>query len=75
MLGFSAQAAYACNKNPISLRDLKGAYAINALIDAHSDDPAFGYRFLSDELKRAASGSGNGARGNCVPRRNCDPAP
>jgi putative transposase len=26
---------------------------INALVDAHGDDPAFGYRFLADELERA----------------------
>jgi transposase InsO family protein len=53
VLGFSAQAFYAWSKNPVSLRDLEDAYAINALIDAHGDDPAFGYRFLADELERA----------------------
>ena len=53
VLGFSAQAFYAWNKNPTSCRDLEDAYAINALIDAHGDDPAFGYRFLADELERA----------------------
>ena len=40
--GFSTQAFYAWNKNAVTLRDLEDAYAINALIDAHGDDPAFG---------------------------------
>jgi len=33
--------------------ELEDAYLTNALIDAHADDPEFGYRFLSDELERA----------------------
>ena len=53
VLGFSTQAFYSWNKNPVSRRDLADAYAINVLIDAHGDDPAFGYRFLADELERA----------------------
>ena len=53
MLGFSTQAFYAWRKDPVPARDLEDAYAINALIDAHADDPAFGYRFLADELERA----------------------
>lgn len=53
VLGFSVQEFYARNKNPISCWDLEGAYAINALIDAHGDYLAFGYRFLADELERA----------------------
>lgn len=53
LLGFSAQAYYAWSKNPVSARDWHDAHLINALIDAHHDDPAFGYRFLADELARA----------------------
>jgi len=53
VLGFSTQAYYAWCKDPVPQRDLEDAYAINALIDAHADDPAFGYRFLADELERA----------------------
>ena len=53
VLGFSTQAYYAWLKRPISSRDLDDAHVINALIDAHGDDPAFGYRFLADELERA----------------------
>lgn len=53
VLGFTTQAYYAWLANPVSPRDLEDAYLTNALIDAHGDDPAFGYRFLSDELERA----------------------
>ena len=53
VLGFTTQAYYAWLANPVSPRELEDAYLTNALIDAHGDDPAFGYRFLSDELERA----------------------
>lgn len=53
VLGFTTQAYYAWVANPVSPRELEDAYLTNALIDAHGDDPAFGYRFLSDELERA----------------------
>ena len=53
VLGFTAQAYYSWLANPVSERDLHDAYLTNALLDAHRDDPAFGYRFLADELERA----------------------
>jgi putative transposase len=53
VLGFSTQGYYAWLAHPVSARDLTDAYVTNALIDAHGDDPAFGYRFLADELERA----------------------
>lgn len=53
VLGFSTQAYYQWLVNPVSNRDLADAYLTNALLDAHRDDPAFGYRFLADELERA----------------------
>jgi hypothetical protein len=53
VLGFTAQAYYSWLANPVSDRDLHDAYLINALLDAHRDDPAFGYRFLADELEPA----------------------
>jgi transposase InsO family protein len=53
VLGHSRQAYYAWLTNPVSKRDLEDAYLTNALIDAHGDDPEFGYRFLTDELQRA----------------------
>jgi putative transposase len=50
VLGHSPQAYYAWTAAPISQRDLEDAYLTNALIDAHGDDPEFGYRFLADEV-------------------------
>ena len=52
VLGHSSQAYYAWLVAAVSQRDLD-AYLTNALIDAHDDDPEFGYRFLADELERA----------------------
>jgi transposase InsO family protein len=49
-LGFSKQAFYAWKKNPVSDRDWADAHLINAAVDIHHDDPAFGYRFIADEL-------------------------
>jgi putative transposase len=53
VLGHSRQAYYAWLASPVSQRDLDDAHLTNALIDAHADDPEFGYRFLADELERA----------------------
>lgn len=53
VLGHSTQAYYAWATNPVSDRDLEDAYLTNVSIDAHDDDPEFGYRFLADELERA----------------------
>lgn len=53
VLGFTTQAFYKWRRNPCSNRDLDDAYLTNALIDAHRDDPEFGYRFLADELEHA----------------------
>src|SRR5690242_2900143 len=50
VLGFSKQAFYAWRANPVSQRDWDDAHLINAAIDVHHDDPAFGYRFIADEL-------------------------
>ena len=50
VLGYSRQAYYAWAAAPVSQRDLTDAYLTNALIDAHGDDPEFGYRFLADEV-------------------------
>ena len=53
VLGFSPQAFYKWRAQPCSDRDLDDAYVTNALVDAHSEDPEFGYRFLTDELEAA----------------------
>jgi len=53
VLGHSTQAYYAWLADPISPREFEDAYLTNALIDAHEDDPEFGYRFLADEVEPA----------------------
>jgi putative transposase len=50
VLGFSTQAFYKWRKDPVSQRDWDDAQLINTARDIHADDPAFGYRFISDEL-------------------------
>lgn len=50
VLGFSKQAYYAWKAAPVTRRDLDDAYLINAALDIHRDDPAFGHRFITDEL-------------------------
>ena len=50
VLGFSTQAFYKWRKAPFTQRDWDDAHLINAARDIHADDPAFGYRFIADEL-------------------------
>jgi len=50
VLGFSAQAFYKWKRQPVTDRDWDDAHLINAALDIHHDDPAFGYRFIADEL-------------------------
>jgi transposase InsO family protein len=58
VLGFSAQAFYKWRAKPCCDRDLDDAYLANAIHDVHADDPAFGYRFISDELEAAGHRAG-----------------
>jgi transposase InsO family protein len=60
VLGFSTQAFYKWQANPICERDWDDAHLVNAIIDIHGDDPEFGYRFISDELERAGHDVGEG---------------
>ena len=60
VLGFSRQAFYAWQHQPVSDRDLVDAYLTDAALAVHGDDPEFGYRFVADELK--ASGHSAGER-------------
>jgi putative transposase len=53
VLGFSTQAFNKWRRNPVSQRDWDDAHLMNAALDIHGDDPAFGYRFIADELKDA----------------------
>lgn len=50
VLRFCKQAFYRWKANPVSQRDWDDAHLINAAYDIHHDDPAFGYRFIADEL-------------------------
>ncbi len=53
VLGFSKQAYYAWRRDPVSRRDWENAHLTNAAVDAHRDDPTFGYRFIADDLAAA----------------------
>ena len=50
VLGFSKQAFYKWQANPVTDREWDDAHLINAALDIHADDPAFGYRFIADQL-------------------------
>ncbi|RDI10341.1 transposase InsO family protein [Rhodococcus sp. AG1013] len=50
VLGFSTQAFYKWRKAPVTQRDWDDAHLIDAAREIHADDPAFGYRFIADEL-------------------------
>lgn len=58
VLGFSAQAYYKWLAEPVTHRNWQDAHTINALVDAHRDDPEFGYRVLTDELAAAGHSAG-----------------
>ena len=51
VLGFSPQAFYKWRARPVSDREWADAHTTNAIVDAHADDPEFGYRFIADELE------------------------
>jgi transposase InsO family protein len=50
VLGFSKQGYFKWLASPVSQRDWDDAHLINAALAIHHDDPAFGYRFVADEL-------------------------
>ena len=52
VMGFSKQAYFKWLRDPVCRRDLENAYLTNAAVDAHHDDPTFGYRLIADELER-----------------------
>jgi len=60
VLGFSTQAFYKWQANPVCRRDLDDAHVVNAIVDIHRDDPEFGYRFIFDELEKAGHPVGEG---------------
>ncbi|TQN35829.1 transposase InsO family protein [Kocuria rosea] len=48
-LGFSKQAFYQWRAHPVTNRNWDDAHLVDAAMTIHADDPAFGYRFISDE--------------------------
>lgn len=54
VLNFARQAYYQWAANTIPSRDWEEAHLINAAPDHHRDDPAFGYRFIADEINAGA---------------------
>jgi putative transposase len=53
VLGIARQPYYRWRARPVTATELERAHRANALLDAHRDDPEFGYRFLADEARDA----------------------
>ena len=53
VLGLGRSPYYRWLIKPITDSELAEAYLANAVLDAHVDDPEFGYRFLFDEVTAA----------------------
>ena len=51
VLGLARQPFYRWLQNPFTDAQLDEAWLVNAIFDAHQDDPEFGYRFLADEVR------------------------
>ncbi len=50
VLKTAKQGYYRWRASPVTERDWTDAHLVNAALDIHADDPAFGYRFIADEL-------------------------
>ena len=55
VLKLCRQQYYRWLKTPVGDAGLDEAYLAAAIFDAHRDDPEFGYRFLADEVRQAAT--------------------
>jgi len=53
VLKLARQPYYRWKRRPVADAVWVRAHRVNALRDAHQDDPAFGYRFLGDEARKA----------------------
>ena len=53
VLKLSRQPYYRWRKQQVTTAELIEAYRANALLDAHRDDPEYGYRFLVGEAAEA----------------------
>jgi putative transposase len=51
VLGFTPQAFHKWRKHPVCTRDWDDAHLVDAAFQVHADDPVFGYRFITDELR------------------------
>ncbi|WP_412747766.1 IS3 family transposase [Krasilnikovia sp. M28-CT-15] len=51
VLNIARQPYYRWLARPVTDTEVIQAYRANALVDAHRDDPEFGYRFLADEAR------------------------
>lgn len=72
VLGFSTQLFYKWREARVSQRDWDDAHLINAARDILVDDPAFGYRFIADELPgRGITAGENRVARLCTQERIC----
>lgn len=53
VLNIARQVYYRWLADPVTPAELEEAYRANALLDAHRDDPEFGYRYLHEEAAEA----------------------
>ena len=53
VLKLCRQDYYRWRDQPVTDALLDEAHLTNAILDAHVDDPEFGYRFLADEVRAA----------------------
>ena len=51
VLGMARQPYYRWLADPVTGAEWTEAHLANAIVDAHRDDPEFGYRFLTDEIR------------------------
>ena len=51
VLTIARQLYYRWLAQPVTTAEVTQAYRANALVDAHRDDPEFGYRILADEAR------------------------
>ena len=53
VLKLARQPYYRWREDPVTDAELTQAHRINALHDAHAEDPTFGYRFLANEARKS----------------------
>ena len=55
VLRIARQPYYRWLAAPVTDAEFDEAHLVNAVFDAHRDDPEFGYRFLADEVRQAGN--------------------